>query len=126
MDFQEAIDAHLAWKRHLYSGLRTGNWALADAENLGSETECPFGQWLQQLPEGCFSNPLFNAMRKEHSEFHRAASSLSEKLNEFPSPTERMLMEGRLQEASDRLVATLNLLKLQGKLHHPALAPAQE
>lgn len=115
MEFQEAIEFHLAWKHRFFSALRSEKRNTLDPQILGSAEVCPLGQWIEgQIAEGS-TDHLLAQLRIEHQEFHRLAASLVEPVLENYSPTQIMLFEGHIQELSGQIVETLGLLNLRGK-----------
>jgi len=115
VELQEAIEAHLAWKHRFFSALRSADREALNAKELRSFEACPLGRWIQ----GCFENQavdlLLVKLRDDHRELHRLAAALGNPAAEAPSATQLMLMEGHLQELSERILESLRLLKLRGR-----------
>jgi len=122
VELQEAIESHLAWKHRFFSELRSGKLDGYDSQKLACTEECPLGRWIEQQTWRTPIDHLLARLRTEHQEFHQLAASLVKPGPEELTPTQIMLMEGRMQELSGQIVETLGLLNLRGK----ELAPANE
>ena len=75
MDFDGAIAAHSAWKAKLSAYLRNPDKSL-NAANIGLDDQCALGQWLRGEGRKYSSHPEFSELKKEHANFHLAASDL--------------------------------------------------
>ena len=75
MDFDGAIAAHSAWKAKLSGYLRNPDRSL-NAANIGLDDQCPLGQWLHGEGKKYSADPEFSELKKEHANFHLAASDL--------------------------------------------------
>jgi len=126
LDFQEAIDAHTAWKHHFFSALKSAEAGALDTACLASDAECALGRWIREQTLQWPGDPTFAQLQLEHREFHRLASALADPVMRNASPLQHLLMEGRLQEHSARMVEAIRLLGLRGKREQsaPALVKA--
>jgi len=115
LDFQAAIDAHIAWKRQLFAVLRSGDWGTQNLDDLALESECVAGRWILEQSLNRAGDPVLTALQTAHREFHRLAATLAHAASSHTPATECMLLEGRLQEHSDRMVEAINLLRLRGR-----------
>jgi hypothetical protein len=80
MDFDEAIQAHTAWKIELSTYLRNPDGTLGSAE-VRALDRCVLGQWLHG--EGAKHSMLleYQNLLKQHARFHDAAANVVDKAN---------------------------------------------
>jgi methyl-accepting chemotaxis protein len=75
MDFDGAVAAHSAWKAKLGKYLRNPDKSL-NAASIAMDDQCALGQWLHGEGRKYSSDPEFSELKKEHANFHLAASNL--------------------------------------------------
>lgn len=75
MNFEEAIQAHTAWKMKLASYLRTPDGSLNPSE-VGVDNRCPLGQWIHGEAVRYADLPEYATLKSEHAKFHRAAAEV--------------------------------------------------
>lgn len=91
MTAEEAIRLHREWKDKFRSTMATGE--TLDAEQIGCDSACPFGQWLGSKGRLHYGGlRAYEQCREFHAQFHREAAKVADAVN-----------AGRLLEA-DRML----------------------
>ena len=72
MNFDEAIQAHAAWKVKLSAYLYKCDGSLKSAD-VRVDNRCPLGQWLHGEGKKYASLAEYQTLIKEHARFHLAA-----------------------------------------------------
>ncbi len=80
MNFDEAIQAHAAWKVKLSSYLRKADGSLKAAE-ARDDRRCALGQWLCGEGKSFSSMAEYQSLMGEHARFHRVAGDVIDKAN---------------------------------------------
>jgi hypothetical protein len=78
MNFDEAIQAHAAWKVKLLVYVRKPDGALRSAD-VRPSNRCPLGKWLENAGAKYASMPEFKSLMAEHARFHVAAADVIDK-----------------------------------------------
>jgi methyl-accepting chemotaxis protein len=111
-DFDQAVEAHRAWKVKLRSAI--ANREQLDSDTICRDDRCPLGRWLHG-PGGAQwgARPAFVKLVDEHAEFHRAAGEVAATINRGAyDDAERLLGSGsRFAEASNRTVTAILRVK---------------
>lgn len=109
--FDDAILAHVNWIlrfRHLLSGVERES---VDPGQLGDDTACTFGRWLQASPEAFRLPGQFEIVRTLHREFHDEASAIAAAIRTHESPRAVEARLSGLEGISDRLIDALYVAK---------------
>lgn len=107
-DFDQAIEAHRAWKVRLRQAI--ADRARLDAETLCRDDQCPLGKWIHGPGgAGWGSRPGFTALTDKHAEFHREAGAVARRINAADyTQAERLIGAGsRFSDVSTEVVALL-------------------
>lgn len=109
--FQDAIDAHLDWKRRLINTVAGWSSDVLPRNHVETEHDCRLGQWLDGAGARRFGGiPSFGQLVRHHQEFHRTALRIIE-LAEGGKVTEAEdLLNGPFRESSSEVVALLRYL----------------
>jgi hypothetical protein len=75
MKFDEAIQAHAAWKIKLTTYIRKPDGVLKSA-NVRVDDKCALGQWLHGDGKKHASLAEYGTLISEHARFHRAAGDV--------------------------------------------------
>ena len=78
MNFEEAIQAHAAWKVKLTVYVRKPDGVLKSSE-VGASDRCMLGKWLESTGKKYASLPEYKDLVAKHARFHTAAASVIEK-----------------------------------------------
>ena len=115
MNFDDAIQAHAAWKIKLAVYLKKADGTIKPAE-IGVDNKCPLGQWLHSDAKKFSSLPAYQTLMTEHARFHRAAGKVVEQAN----AGQQLSAEATLGGNSEFATASLNVVKaiknLKGKV----------
>lgn len=114
MNFEEAIQAHSAWKLKLSTYLRKPDGSLNSA-TIRLDNKCALGQWLHGEGRKFSNVPEYKKLVAEHARFHRAAAAVVDKANSGKSTSEETALGGKSEfgSASTSVVALiLNMKKL--------------
>ena len=114
MNFDEAIQAHSAWKLKLSTYLRKPDGSINSAI-LRPDNKCTLGQWLHGEGRKFANVPEYKKLVTEHARFHRAAAAVVDKANAGQSTSEDTALGGKSEfgAASSSVVALiLNMKKL--------------
>lgn len=106
MNFDEAIQAHAAWKIKLSVYLRKCDGSLKAAD-IRVDNRCPLGQWLYGEGKKYSSLAEYQTLIKEHARFHRAAGSVIDKADSGQEAT----AERELNFDSEYGIASRNVVK---------------
>lgn len=75
MKFDEAIQAHAAWKIKLTTYIRKPDGVLKSAD-VRVDNKCALGQWLHGDGQKHASLDEYRTLISEHARFHRAAGDV--------------------------------------------------
>jgi hypothetical protein len=78
MKFDEAIQAHAAWKVKLSVYVRKPDGALKSSEAEASN-RCALGKWLESGGQKYASLPEYKCLVEDHARFHTAAANVIRK-----------------------------------------------
>jgi hypothetical protein len=115
MNFDEAIQAHAAWKIKLAVYLKKPDGSIKPAE-IGSDNRCPLGQWLNGEAKKFSSLPEYKELMTEHARFHRSAAKVAEQANAGRAMNAEEVLGGNSEFATASLCVVKAIKKLQGKL----------
>lgn len=114
MNFDEAIQAHSAWKLKLSTYLRKPDGSLNSA-TIRPDNKCALGQWLHGEGRKFANVPEYKKLVAEHARFHQAAASVVDKANAGKFTSDDIALGGKSEfgTASTSVVALiLNMKKL--------------
>ncbi len=105
MDFDEAIQAHAAWKVKLLVYVRKPDGALRSAD-VRPSNRCPLGKWLEDEGANYASMPEFKSLVAEHAKFHAVAAAVIDKADTGASmdPDQTLGLESEFGIASRNVV----------------------
>jgi hypothetical protein len=106
MNFDDAIQAHAAWKIKLAVYLKRPDGSIKPAD-VGSDSRCQLGQWLHGDAKKHASLPEYKALIAEHAHFHRCAAKIAEQAD----AGRKMNPEEVLGGSSEFATASLNVVK---------------
>ena len=79
-NFDQAIDAHRAWKVKLRQAIASK--ATLDADTICRDDRCPLGQWLHGAGGRRWgTQPIFTQLLDKHAQFHQTAGSVARTIN---------------------------------------------
>ncbi|MFO1340277.1 MAG: methyl-accepting chemotaxis protein, partial [Burkholderiaceae bacterium] len=111
-DFDQAVEAHRAWKVKLRSAISQKQ--QLDADTICRDDRCPLGQWLHGAGARRWSTqPSFVSLVEHHADFHRAAGEVAVLVNRGAyGQAEQMLASGsRFSAVSNETVTQILRVK---------------
>jgi hypothetical protein len=107
VNFDDAIQAHAAWKIKLAVYIKHPDGEIKSAD-LGVDNQCPLGQWLHGEAKKKFSSVAeYQTLVLEHARFHRAAGKIAEEANSGQA----LNAEAVLGAGSEFATASLSVVK---------------
>jgi hypothetical protein len=107
VNFDDAIQAHAAWKVRLAAYIKNPDGKI-QAIDIGSDHRCPLGQWLDGEAKQKFSSlPEYQTLISEHARFHRAAGKIVDQANSGKALDAVAVLGG----TSEYGTASLNIVK---------------
>jgi hypothetical protein len=89
VNFDDAINAHTAWKMKLSLYLRKADGSLKPNQ-IEPDNQCPLGQWIYGEGAKHAHMPEFVTLKSEHAKFHKAAADVVRKADAGQSVAEEM------------------------------------
>ena len=115
MNFDDAIQAHAAWKIRLAVYLKKPDGTLKPAE-IGTDNRCPLGQWLHSDAKKYSPLPEYQTLMTEHARFHRSAAKIAEQANAGSAINAEEVLGGGSEFATASLSVVKAIKNLQGKV----------
>jgi hypothetical protein len=111
VNFDEATQAHAAWKIKLAVNIKRPDGTLRPSE-IGADNRCPLGQWLHGDAKKFSSLAEYQTLIAEHARFHVAAGKVAEQANAGRELNAEAVLGGNSEFAT----ASLNVVKAIGNL----------
>ncbi len=115
VNFDDAIQAHAAWKIKLAVYLKKPDGAIKPAE-IGADNRCALGQWLYGDAKKFSSLAEYQTLMTEHARFHRAASKVAEQANAGREMNAEAVLGGNSEFATASLNVVKAIKNLKGKM----------
>jgi len=87
MNFDEALKAHVDWKRKLLSYLHNPDGSLKAAD-ISLDNRCALGQWIYGDGAKLSNLSAYSTLKSSHERFHREAASVVRKADNGVKVTE--------------------------------------
>lgn len=116
MNFNGAVEAHLAWTVNFRQAIR--NRRPLDAMEVGSPECCALGEWLRDVARPhCGHLESYHACLRHHADFHREAMRIAEAARQHGHAHAEAMMgaQSPYTEASGMLMLHLGHLRRQVK-----------
>lgn len=111
--FDDAIVTHLAWVARFEEALSGIASETFDSRQIGDDTGCDFGRWLQGNA-ALFPDPQrFDYVRSLHMVFHEVAAEIAALMRPPADPVAVQAKLGGLRDLSAHLVVMLRELKTE-------------
>ncbi len=112
MNFDEAISAHTAWKSKLSTYLVKPDKSI-DYKKLALDNQCDVGKWIHAELAKYAGNEAFQELKKEHANFHKAASDVVKRADTGEKVTSELVLGGNSAYAtcSNNVVRALLRMK---------------
>ena len=113
-DFDDAIKAHKGWKTKLSNYIAHPNNSI-NHDEVGLDNHCMFGKWMQNNSQKYDRMPEFDALKAEHTKFHRITGDIVRRIN-----SGQRVLETEISESSEfgrASSATIDaILRLKAKI----------
>jgi PAS domain S-box-containing protein len=112
LNFDEAIEAHLAWRRQITNFLATSNPKL-DSEKVCLDNQCDLGKWIYKIEPRFKNNPHFIELKKTHADFHRVTANIVLLANEgkLTEPEASLGPDSDFGKLSQKIISKLNIFR---------------
>ncbi len=111
--FDDAIVTHLNWVARFEEALNGIAAETFDSRQIGDDTRCGFGQWLQDSA-ALFPDPQrFDYVRSLHMVFHEVAAEIAALMQPPADPVAVQAKLVGLRDLSTHLVVVLRELKAE-------------
>ncbi len=112
MNFDEAIQAHSAWKQKLALYLAKPDKSI-DSVKLAQDHHCELGKWIHSQNAAVQRTPVFQDLKEEHANFHQAASEIVKRADAGQKTTEEIALGAASPYAacSSKIVSALMRMK---------------
>ncbi|MDD4912433.1 MAG: CZB domain-containing protein [Sideroxydans sp.] len=111
LDFYQAIDVHLAWKRRLSDYLAGRGKEVLEPHNICVDNRCALGQWIHGAGKARFGEfELFKQLTEEHAKFHfYAAKVVEEHQTGHSTAAEKILMDDFARQSNKTITCITKL-----------------
>jgi hypothetical protein len=116
VNFDDAIQAHAAWKVRLAAYIKNPDGKIQSSE-IGADNRCQLGQWLHGEAKQKFSSlPEYMTLISEHARFHRAAGKVVDQANSGQAVNAVAILGGTSEYATASLNVGKAIRDLRGKV----------
>lgn len=119
MNFDEAINAHVAWKMKLSVYLRHPNGSIKSTD-AGADNICELGRWINGEGAIKYSETAeFIALKHEHTNFHKCAGSVIEKADNGSATSQDIALGSgsEFSQTSSKTVAAIMAMKRKSAIN---------
>lgn len=115
MDFDAAINAHIAWKKKLGTYLQNPDKSLKAAE-VQVDNKCDLGKWIYGEGAKHAALPEYSVLKTEHAKFHKCAASIIIQADAGKSVTEEVALgsKSEFSVASANVVGAIMKMRRHG------------
>jgi methyl-accepting chemotaxis protein len=115
-DFDQAIEAHRAWKVKLRSAM--SKHEQLDAASICRDDRCPLGQWLHGAGgQRWGTHPAFTQLIARHAEFHKAAGEVARAVNQGAYAQAEQLLGSGSHFATVSTETVTDIMRAKRDLH---------
>jgi hypothetical protein len=112
-EIEAALKAHAAWREH-FNDILHGRTAF-ELKEVGSSDHCELGRWLINEGYRMIPTSLHDEICEVHSEFHRIAAEILQKIREkrYAEAKQDIELDGAFNQTSKRLRSLLTQLSFK-------------
>jgi hypothetical protein len=112
MNFDEAINAHSAWKIKLSAYLRKPDGSI-NASEVQQDNKCVLGQWIYGEGASWSTLPEYATLKAEHAKFHTAAAQVVTKADKGQDTSEETALgaQSAFSAASKAVVTAIMAMR---------------
>jgi hypothetical protein len=115
MNFQQAIEAHVAWKMKLSHYIAKPDHSL-NAATVSQDSNCELGRWLNGEGRKHAGTPEFAKLVADHAHFHAAAGDVIRKADSGQRVDDEVALGSKSEYASASNAVVSALMKLKMKI----------
>ncbi|MEQ1884381.1 MAG: CZB domain-containing protein [Bryobacteraceae bacterium] len=116
MNFDAAIQSHIAWKRTLADYLIQPNGSLRPAE-VGADNRCELGKWIHGNSAALGTQTEYQELKSKHAEFHRCASDVVRMADSGQSISEEIALGSNSGYSQASIAVVRALMKMKSVSH---------
>ena len=112
MNLDEAIVAHMAWKKKLRAYLDNPDRSIK-ADEVAVDNACVLGKWIAGEGRKYAALADFTTLVAEHARFHKAAAELVRRADRSEKVDEELALgsSGEFAQATSKVVAAIAAMK---------------
>ena len=117
MNFDQAVNAHSAWKTKLRDYIAKHDGSLSAAA-VATDNQCDLGKWIYGEGKAYERFPEYAKLKSEHAKFHKVVADVVQDVNAGKHIDEKAAMGPGSQFASlssEVVLTIMNMKKAAGK-----------
>lgn len=119
MNFDEAVQAHSAWKMKLSNYLRKPDGSIKAAD-VQQDSKCNLGAWIYGEGKKFSSHPEYEILKAAHAKFHQAAADVIRKADSGKNVTEDVALGAKSDYASASNAVITAIISIRRKVEAKA------
>lgn len=112
MDFEQARQAHFAWKRRLSEYIRRPDGSLKPHE-LACDDKCDLGKWIYGDGSRFSQLEEFQELKNVHADFHKNAAAVVTKADSGESVVEEIALGSNSAYSKISTQVSVSLMKIE-------------
>ena len=114
LNFMEAITAHQKWKSRLTSYLAGSSTEKLDYRVICRDNQCVLGKWINGQGGDTYGHmPVFSQLKMVHSQFHLAAASIVQLVDDGNSEQARLALRQDYSKHSVKVQGLISTLYVE-------------
>lgn len=114
MNFDEAVQAHSAWKSKLSAYIRKPDRSV-NAAAVGMDNLCALGKWLHGDGAKYAADPDFAELKRQHARFHTTAAAIIQRADNGEQVQEELSIGGSSDYAKTSGAVVQLIMKMKAK-----------
>lgn len=116
MNFDDAINAHAAWKMKLSSYIRNPDDSL-DPDVVCKDDQCILGKWIHGEGASYSANNEYGMLKAAHASFHKEAADIIRRAKKGEKVTDEVSLgaKSKFAEYSNQIVTHIRTLRAKVK-----------
>jgi hypothetical protein len=112
MNFDDAIQAHAAWKMKLSNYIRSPDDSL-NPDMVCKDDQCALGKWIHGEGSLYSAEPEFGFLKGAHADFHKEAAEIIRRAKRGEKVTDEMALgaKSKFAENSNKVVTHIRNLR---------------
>ncbi|MBA4249503.1 MAG: hypothetical protein C0432_01885 [Candidatus Puniceispirillum sp.] len=116
MNFENAIQIYIQWKKQLQNCIHHKTIGNLDANHICQDNLCELGEWLYgDHPEKISKDTVFKEIKEKHKRFHEITGKILKRIenNEALDPNKELGIESEYGKVSSKLIALLMRMRVK-------------